>query len=63
MDWATERGHSDECAAHLAPTVDHKLIVTAVGSRDWLELPGDRTEQAISSAERRLIAGWLKEQF
>jgi len=60
-DWATEHGLSDSCHAYLAPTIDHKVIVVALGSSGWLELPGTHPDQAISSEERRQIAQWLED--
>lgn len=38
--WAAENNKIGKCDAHLAPTIDHKIIVSAVGFEDWLELPG-----------------------
>jgi hypothetical protein len=61
--WAIEHGYSGKCDAHLAPTVDHKILITAVDSTDWLELPGDDPGQPISRAERERIADWLKTKF
>jgi len=61
-DWATEHGHPGLRDAHIAPTTDHKLIVTAVGLPDWLELPGDPAGEPISRFERKQITGWLLEK-
>jgi len=62
-DWSTKHGHSGDCVAHLAPTVDRKIIIAAVDSKDWLELPGDDPAEPISRAEREQIAEWLKRKF
>jgi hypothetical protein len=62
-DWAITHGHSGDCAAHVAPTTDRKIIITAVDSKDWLELPGADPEQPISRSEREQISDWLKQKF
>jgi hypothetical protein len=61
--WAAENNRIGKCNAHLAPTIDHKIIVSAVGFEGWLELPGTNPDQAISTAEREQIAEWLKSKF
>ena len=62
-DWAAQHGCTGLCGAHLAPTVDHKIIITAIGSADWLEMPGSNPNQPISRAEREQIATWLTAKF
>ncbi len=57
--WAAEHGHAGKCDAHLTPTIDHKIVITAVNSEDWLELPGGNSDQPISKTEREQIADWL----
>ncbi|MGD0299680.1 MAG: hypothetical protein ABSE86_21525 [Bryobacteraceae bacterium] len=61
--WAAENNRIGKCDAHLAPTTDHKIIVSAVGLDGWPELPGTNPDQAISSAEREQINEWLKSKF
>lgn len=62
-DWATEHSHVGTCDAHLAPTSDHKIIITATDSRNWLELPGDDSEHPLSRTERERIVSWLSEKL
>jgi len=61
--WAIDNEQIGKCDAHLAPTIDRKILVTAVSSKDWMELPGDDPECPISRAERAQIADWLKTKF
>lgn len=62
-DWATQHGLTDRCHAYLAPTIDHKVIVVALGSSEWLELPRTDPCQPISSEERRQIGRWLEQHL
>ena len=59
--WAAENSHTGRCSAHVAPTIDHKIIVTAVGYKDWFELPGSDANAPISRSEKKQIADWLKQ--
>jgi hypothetical protein len=57
--WASEHDQVGKCEAHLLPTIDHKIAVTAMDSQDRLELSGEKTDQPISKAEREQITKWL----
>jgi hypothetical protein len=57
--WAAEHSCIDKCDIRLAPTIDHRLILTATSTDQWLELPDGDSAQPISKVERRQILDWL----